>query len=36
MATEFSNLPDFVERKGSLFMRSDHMNYSRATLNSNW
>lgn len=30
------NIPDFVERKGSLFLRSDHMNYSRATLNSNW
>lgn len=28
--------PDFVERKGSLFLRSDHMNYSRGTLNSNW
>ncbi|XP_038057809.1 protein C9orf135-like [Patiria miniata] len=29
-------LPDFVERKGSLFLRSDHMDYSRPTLNSNW
>ena len=27
---------DYVERKGSLFLRSEHMNYSRATLNSNW
>lgn len=32
----YINIPDFVERKGSLFLRSDHMNYSRATLNSNW
>lgn len=31
-----SNCPDYVERKGSLFLRSDHMNYSRATKNSNW
>ncbi|XP_072170244.1 cilia- and flagella-associated protein 95-like [Diadema setosum] len=30
------NSPDYVERKGSLFLRSDHMNYSRPTLNSNW
>lgn len=29
-------LPQFVERKGSLFLRSDHMNYGRGTLNSNW
>ena len=29
-------VPDYVERKGSLFLRSNHMNYSRATLNSNW
>nr|XP_002130464.1 protein C9orf135-like [Ciona intestinalis] len=29
-------IPDFVERKGSLYLRSDHMNYSRSTLNSNW
>ncbi|KAL3867642.1 hypothetical protein ACJMK2_040516 [Sinanodonta woodiana] len=28
--------PDFYERKGSLTLRSDHMNYGRATLNSNW
>ncbi|XP_074643707.1 cilia- and flagella-associated protein 95-like [Tubulanus polymorphus] len=35
MSTGFV-LPDFVERKGSLFLRCDHMNYSRATLNSNW
>ncbi|XP_064625312.1 cilia- and flagella-associated protein 95-like isoform X2 [Lineus longissimus] len=34
--TSFATNPDFVERKGSLFLRSDHMNYSRATLNSNW
>ncbi|CAH1774853.1 unnamed protein product [Owenia fusiformis] len=36
MATDFTSVPDFVERKGSLYLRSDHMNYSRATLNSNW
>ena len=29
-------IPDFVERKGSLYLRSSHMNYSRGTLNSNW
>nr|CAB3227249.1 uncharacterized protein C9orf135-like [Phallusia mammillata] len=29
-------IPDFVERKGSLYLRSDHMFYSRATLNSKW
>jgi hypothetical protein len=29
-------LPQFVERKGSLTLRSDHMTYGRATLNSNW
>ncbi|XP_077991181.1 cilia- and flagella-associated protein 95-like [Glandiceps talaboti] len=29
-------LPDFVERKGSLYLRSNHMGYGRATLNSNW
>lgn len=28
--------PPVVERKGSLFLRSDHMKYGRATLNSNW
>ncbi|KAJ8306102.1 hypothetical protein KUTeg_016647 [Tegillarca granosa] len=28
--------PDYYERKGSLFLRSNHMNYGRATLNSNW
>ncbi|XP_046847790.1 protein C9orf135-like [Xenia sp. Carnegie-2017] len=28
--------PDFIERKGSLFLRSDHMDYGRATLVSNW
>lgn len=32
----YPNVPDSVERKGSLFLRSNHMNYSRATLNSNW
>jgi len=30
------DIPDYVERKGSLFLRADHMNYSRAILNSNW
>ncbi|XP_031571011.1 protein C9orf135-like [Actinia tenebrosa] len=30
------HIPDFVERKGSLFLRSDHMDYSRPTLVSNW
>ncbi|KAL8590462.1 hypothetical protein ACOMHN_011675 [Nucella lapillus] len=30
------DIPDITERKGSLFLRSDHMNYSRAILNSNW
>ncbi|KAJ7385750.1 hypothetical protein OS493_013783 [Desmophyllum pertusum] len=29
-------IPDYVERKGSLFLRSDHMDYARATLVSNW
>ncbi|XP_065833026.1 cilia- and flagella-associated protein 95-like [Oscarella lobularis] len=29
-------LPQFVERKGSLSLRSDHMKYGRATLISNW
>lgn len=29
-------IPDTTERKGSLFLRCDHMNYGRATLNSNW
>ncbi|XP_063968096.1 cilia- and flagella-associated protein 95-like [Lytechinus pictus] len=32
----YISLPDYVERKGSLFLRSNHMNYSRPTLNSNW
>ncbi|XP_070555395.1 cilia- and flagella-associated protein 95-like [Ptychodera flava] len=32
----YNALPDFVERKGSLYLRSDHMNYGRPTLNSNW
>ncbi|XP_033737481.1 protein C9orf135-like [Pecten maximus] len=31
-----AEVPDYYERKGSLFLRSDHMNYGRATLNSNW
>lgn len=34
--TSYDAVPDFIERKGSLFLRSNHMNYSRATLNSNW
>lgn len=29
-------LPDFAERKGTLYLRSDHMNYGRAVLNSTW
>ena len=29
-------IPDYVERKGSLFLRSDHMDYGRPTLVSNW
>jgi len=36
MASDYATHPDYVERKGSLFLRSDHMNYSRPTLNSNW
>lgn len=28
--------PDYAERKGSLLLRSQNMNYSRAVLNSNW
>ena len=31
-----SVLTDFVERKGSLSLRSNHVSYGRATLNSNW
>lgn len=31
-----TGVADYYERKGSLFLRSDHMNYGRATLNSNW
>jgi hypothetical protein len=31
-----AGVPDYYERKGALFLRSDHMNYGRATLNSNW
>jgi hypothetical protein len=31
-----SVLSDFVERKGSLSLRSNHVSYGRATLNSNW
>ncbi|KAK7100838.1 cilia- and flagella-associated protein 95-like [Littorina saxatilis] len=30
------DIPDYLERKGSLFLRANHMNYSRAILNSNW
>ncbi|XP_066274683.1 cilia- and flagella-associated protein 95-like [Branchiostoma lanceolatum] len=33
---DYGMLPDFVERKGSLYLRSDHMDYSPVTLNSNW
>ena len=29
-------LPDVVERKGTLFLRSDNMKYGRATLNTDW
>ena len=29
-------VPDYVERKGSLYLRSGYMNYGRPTLNSNW
>ncbi|EDO38748.1 predicted protein [Nematostella vectensis] len=29
-------IPDGTERKGSLFLRSDHMDYSRPALVSNW
>ena len=40
MASHASNplafIPDFIERKGSLFLRSDHMDYGRPTLVSNW
>ncbi|XP_046584545.1 LOW QUALITY PROTEIN: protein C9orf135-like [Haliotis rubra] len=37
MATQTWDIPDFgVERKGSLFLRSNDMNYGRATLTSNW
>lgn len=40
MAASYPNplafIPDYVERKGSLFLRSDHMDYSRPTLVSNW
>lgn len=32
----YMEVPDYAERKGSLFLRSNHMNYSRAILNSNW
>ncbi|XP_033105225.1 protein C9orf135-like [Anneissia japonica] len=32
----YVGVPDYYERKGSLFLRSDHMNYGRPTLNSNW
>lgn len=35
-ATGVTGAPDYYERKGSLFLRSNHMNYGRATLNSNW
>ena len=31
-----SYIPDLMERKGSLFLRSEHMDYGRATLVSNW
>lgn len=29
-------IPDYVERKGSVYLRSDHMTYGRPVLNSNW
>ena len=29
-------LPNIVERKGSLYLRSRHMKYGRSTLNSSW
>ena len=29
-------LSDVVERKGTLFLRSDHMKYGRTTLNTDW
>jgi len=29
-------LPDYSDRTGSMALRSNHMNYSRAILNSNW
>lgn len=35
-ASGVAGATDYYERKGSLFLRSDHMNYGRATLNSNW
>ncbi|KAK6179095.1 hypothetical protein SNE40_011530 [Patella caerulea] len=35
-STWSTTVPDFVERKGSMFLRSNHMNYARATLTSNW
>ena len=31
-----ASLPSIPERKGTLYLRSDHMKYGRATLNSNW
>jgi len=33
---EFFRPPDFVERKGSLYLRSNNMQYSKNTLNSDW
>merc|ERR1711881_681565 len=33
---EFFRPPDFVERKGSLYLRSNHMHFSKCTLNSDW
>ena len=33
---EYFEPPDFVERKGSLYLRSNNTNYSRYTLNSDW
>ena len=29
-------LPMIQEKKGTLLLRSNHMKYGRATLNSNW
>jgi len=31
-----ASIPGYVEKKGSLFLRSDQMDYGRPTLVSNW